>query len=342
MTNEMQFLRDARPVADGPSPALRAERRRELLAAIAPAARTGWLRRRRLVGVLAAATILFAAVFVASSSRSGGGEAWAASVVRVAAASPRLLVDGAGWKVMRADEFSAEIGEMTFGDGRRELDLHWQPVREQGGTVKDRATSADLDTTATVLGAEARVFRYAGTDDYTALWVSGRHGIELRGRAPDLNAFKALLGSLRQVDVDTWLTAMPASVVRPSSRAAVVRRMLTDIPLPPGFDSAGLEQGDAVSDRYQLGAKVVGAVTCAWMERWVAAKHEGDATAAAAAVDALSTSRNWVVLHEMDDEGAYPEVLWEHVDAIAGDGTIMGGKPLKVEEEFRDAFGCPH
>jgi hypothetical protein len=340
MTDEIQLLRERRPFAHGPLPELRDEQRRELLEAITRAQAPKRFRGRRLVSLLAAATTLVAAIFVASSMRSDGEEAWAASVIRIAQGAPRLLVDAPGWKVTRADEFSAEIGEMTFGNGRRVAELHWQPVRDQADTVKDRATSADLDTTASVLGAEARLFRYVGTDDFTALWISGRHGLEFRGRAPSVEAFKSTLTSLRQVDVDTWLTAMPANVVRPSSRAEVVQRMLEDIPLPPGFDSASLEDGAAVRDRYQLGATVVSAVTCAWIERWVAAKRDGDTTAAASAVAALQTSRNWTVLHEMDDEGAYPEVLEQHVDALAGSGTIMGGKPLKVEESWRNAFGC--
>jgi hypothetical protein len=340
MTDEIQLLRERRPYAHGALPELRDEQRRELLEAIGRAQSPRRLGGRRLVSALAAATTLVAAIFVASGMRSEGEEAWAASVIRVAESAPRLLVDAPGWKVTRADEFSAEIGEMTFGNGRREAELHWQPVRHQADTVEDRAHSADLDTTASVLGAEARLFRYAGTDDYTALWVSGRHGLEFRGRAPSVAAFKSTLASLRQVDVDTWLTAMPASVVRPSNRAEVVQGMLADIPVPPGFDSASLEDGAAVRDRYQLGATVVSAVTCAWVDRWVAAKRDGDTTAAATAVAALQTSRDWKVLHEMDDEGAYPEVLQQHVDALAGDGTIIGGKPLKVEESWRNAFGC--
>ena len=42
----------------------------------------------------------------------------------------------------------------------------------------------------------------------------------------------------------------------------------------------------------------------------------------------------------MEREGAYGEVLFQHVDAVAGDGTIMGGKTLTVERSYKDALGC--
>jgi hypothetical protein len=85
---------------------------------------------------------------------------------------------------------------------------------------------------------------------------------------------------------------------------------------------------------------VVGAVSCTWIEQWVAARRGGDASAAAEAVTAMAGSRDWAVLREMAPEGAYPSVVQEYADAIAGDGTVLGGKRLTVEESYRSAFGC--
>lgn len=42
----------------------------------------------------------------------------------------------------------------------------------------------------------------------------------------------------------------------------------------------------------------------------------------------------------MNTEGAYPAVLWQYADAVAGDGTVMGGKVLTVEESYKAAL-CP-
>ena len=42
----------------------------------------------------------------------------------------------------------------------------------------------------------------------------------------------------------------------------------------------------------------------------------------------------------MEREGAYGEVLFQYVDAIASGGTVIGGKPLTVEGSYKDALGC--
>jgi hypothetical protein len=229
---------------------------------------------------------------------------------------------------------------MTFSDGTRQVELRWQPAGDYQSTVMDRKHSSDLQTTTAVMGAEARVYRYEGTTDFTALWVAGDHAVELRGLAADLAAFEEILGSLRTVDVDAWLSAMPASVVNPSSRPQVVRAMLADIPVPPGFDRAALERGTSVRDRYQLGAAVAGAVACAWIDRWVTAKEAGDGSGIRQAVGAMATSRDWSVLHEMNAQGDYPEVLWDYADAIARGGTVPGGKNAPIQEAAAGALGC--
>jgi hypothetical protein len=46
------------------------------------------------------------------------------------------------------------------------------------------------------------------------------------------------------------------------------------------------------------------------------------------------------VLQEMDDEGDYPEVVWEYADALATNASVSGGKPLTVEESYASALGC--
>ena len=138
---------------------------------------------------------------------------------------------------------------------------------------RDRAKSSSRVVQRTVLGRPAQIAQYSGTTDFTAIWPD-RDGrvLEFRAVTADLAAFEALLASLRRVDVDAWLSAMPASVVKSADRAAVVREMLAGIPLPPAFDVSSIESAPTVSERYQLGAKVAGAVACAWFERWSSAR----------------------------------------------------------------------
>ena len=239
--------------------------------------------------------------------------------------------------------FSAEVGELTLSDGTSEADLHWRTAAEHEGYVDDRAHSSDAPSDVEVLGQDGVLFRYSGTDDYTALWVDGAHSLELRMIAPSEDAFRAVLGSLERVSVDDWLDAMPPSVVKPGDRATAVAEMLQGLPLPTGFDQGVLDRIDSgVSDRYQLGARVAGAVACAWIDQWVAADATGDATAKAEAAEAIGTARTWPILLEMEEAGDYPEVIWEYADDInLRDGSgLYENEPMR-DGGYREGLGCP-
>jgi hypothetical protein len=297
------------------------------------------LPSRRLLAGLAVAA-LAAVGLVALTGRDPGpsGTAWAAPLVHLAESSPLLLLDRPGWSVTRADETDEVEGEMTFMQGAsHRADLHWRrgPLEQW---QRDRAKEGSQVVHRTVLGHRAQLSQYAGSTDFTAIWPEGSRVLEFRAVTADLAAFEQLLGSLKRVDVDTWLSALPASVVKSANRAVVVTQMLADIPVPPGFDAASLESEPTVSDRYQLGAKVTGAVACEWIARWDAARKRGDTAAARAALDAMQTSHRWKVLDEMRKDGAWPEVLVGYADAMRGDGRGLTGASLAAEVRF--GLGC--
>ena len=311
-----------------------------------PPRRTRWAGSRLAVRTAAVAVLGAAAIAGASVGMGklgdGAPPAWAAELVRVAEASPRILVGAEGWALVRADEFTEGEGETTFARGDDRADLRWNPDGDHGRLVEDRRASADLDTTAPVLGQTAVVIRYTDSNAHVAMWRQGGSSLEFRDDDTTLEAFTALLASLRVASVDQWLGAMPESVVRPDARAAAVEEMLAGIPIPPGFDLAALRAGDGlVRDRYQLGARVSGAVACAWIGKWVAAREAGDTAGVQAAVAAMATAREWPVLREMDAEGAYPEVLWELAAAMPSNGTVPGGRPMTIAESYEAALGCP-
>jgi hypothetical protein len=342
MRDEIELLRDARPHTLGPSQEVVSAAREALLADIESARRPRW-RRRRLFGIAAPAVAAAVAAIVVGITLSGrsDGQAWAAALVRVAEAAPRLLVDEPGWEVTRADELSVDYGEMTLANDGQRLDLKWLPAGQYDHAVATRVAEMDDLGTAPAANVEARVFRYPGTNDYVAVWLQGDYTVEARGLAPDADAFRATLASLHEVGVDTWLSAMPESVVVPARQAEVINEMLAGIPLPPGFDSTAIRATDAVRDRYQLGAQVSGAVACTWIERWVAARRAGDEAGEREAVDAMATAPTWPVLQEMDADGDYPEVLWQLATAMKTNGSVPAGKPMTVEEAYRPALGCP-
>lgn len=102
--------------------------------------------------------------------------------------------------------------------------------------------------------------------------------------------------------------------------------MLADVPLPPGFDAATALKGLGTNDAYQFGAQVTGRVGCAWIAEWERARRVGDDAAAQRAADALLSSHDWKVLHDMNDEGDWPEVFWSIADQVAAGNPPVGYK----------------
>jgi hypothetical protein len=311
---------------------------RNTIAHTATVTATATQPRRRYLrpAVLAAAAVVVTAVALGITliRPSTSESAYGAELVRFAENSPRLLVGVDGWRVTRADEEDERTGEMSFNAGTQSLDIFWVG----GATSKD---SDKFDMTpagyAEIDGSRAYVGYYGTGDDkeFEAIWSVDDQALDARGAFPTKADFLAVATTLHRVDVDTWLSALPASVIDPASRAATVERMLADVPQPAGFDLSDLTISAQVSDRYQLGAKVIGAVSCAWIHQWA----HGTAAERQAASEAMATSRQWAILNEMQADGDYPKVVWEIADA-------MNGKPLKItpgqtlEEWSQPALGC--
>lgn len=223
-----------------------------------------------LAGALVA---LIAAVLLLTGAFSGAGShpTYAAAAVKVAEANPRLLVTAPGWKVTDANEFEIGNGEMTFADGTRKLSLTWYPARLYRSYLRDRASVSE-PRSSRLLGHAATTVDYGRGEYATMLSPFGAVFVELRGRLGGRSAYRSVLASLRPVDVDTWLGAMPPSVVAPEAQPRTVRRMLRGIPLPPNFHPIGLTGESTVLDHYSLGVKVADAVACGWVEAWLAAR----------------------------------------------------------------------
>jgi hypothetical protein len=323
-------------------------------------------RRRVLtrVGVALAATAVLLVVLVSTrgdSGDGGSGTAWAAEQIRFAEASPLVLLDAPGWWVEYANEESDREGELQFRlgpprppqdltivDGEsaapipadtRSATLHWR-----GGEIRswleDRAASAVLTATAPVLGTTARVYQYEGGTpghrDITALFRYDGRVLEFRAGAADIDAFKSLLAKLARVDTDTWLSAMPASVVKPQDRETAVKQMLQGVTVPPDFDPDDIEGPALTKDRYQLGAAVAGTVACQWFKRWSDARQARDRAKERQAVEAMATAKRWPVLKEMADEGGYPDVLLEFAAAMPSGEWY--GRPLAGD--VNSGLGC--
>lgn len=258
---------------------------------------------------------------VAPSSSEGD-----AVTSRNEAGAPLVLITEQGWRVTYVDQYGADEGEMAFENESHEMDFYWRPADSHDSYVQDRRADAERSWETEVLGHEAVLIKYQGATDFTALWLDGDLSMELRGVFPDVDHYRAIAAALEPVDEETWLAAMPESVVPPSERAATVEEMLADIPVHPDVDVEELKSGQSVSDRYQLGAQVTHTVVCAWIGQWLDARADDKERPAREAMDAITSARDWSILIEMKDQGGWSGFLWEYADALAS------GQEDRVEE----------
>ena len=328
--------------------------------------------RRTLVPTAAAcvvatvASVLGLARFT-DRDREPAARVWAAELVALAESTPLLLLDDPAWRVDRVDDRSDDTGgEMSFTDGADEFELFWLTETPDVVTDDGRVAEGEFDTPS----GEAEVFSVPNTavptapgdtagaqlpptavttpagpaikpQRFVAVWELEGWTIEVRSTVESLDAFTGLLGKLRVVDTDTWLRALPASVIAAADASSAVAAALEGVPLPDGFDPASIDVGGEARDEYQLLAAVATSVACAWMDQWFEAAESGDASAADEAADALATSRRWPALLDIADDGAMADVVWELADAVnGGPGIATGGGPMPPTRELLAGYGC--
>jgi hypothetical protein len=218
--------------------------------------------------------------------------------------------------------FTKEKGTIAFTNGDRELEMDWYPADQYDGYYKDRLGVSAPDP-ARMAGQDGALFTYSRSDFAIMAKPDGGSFVELRTGGRWTRAeFLAVVADIEKVDVDTWLAALPPEVVKPDGARDAVASMLADIPRPPGFDAAKLEDLGP-SDRYQLGAEVTQAVTCGWFDEWQRATTAGDNAAETRAVEALQSSHHWKILGEMNARGDMPEVIWSVADRVAAGHTSV-------------------
>ncbi len=269
--------------------------------------------------VVALIVVALISLLPADSSGPKGASEFAAAAVRVAEASPRLLVTAPGWSVDNADQFAPHRGETTFVNGDSRIKVSWGPSSEYDGVLRDARTDGSQASLGDLLGDGAETFQYpaANQPSFSTL-IPPTHGsyANVRADGMSLTDYENVLASVTPVGVDEWLAAMPRSVVQPTQNAATVAEMLKGVPQPPGFDPADYGQDQRVLSRYQLGARVTGGIFCGWLDRWTAATEAGNAKEARQAVVALQGSNEWPVFKEMSLTGDYPKVARSYAEAI--------------------------
>jgi hypothetical protein len=306
-------------------------RRRLLTAVAAAAALTAVLAVPALLRHQSGAKQALPSPSASGSSAPADPATWRALVLKAAEQNPRLLIDEPGWKVKYVYGFVDEHGEITFRNGNREMEMDWYPAGEYQGYYVDR-----LDVSAPepggIKGWAGDVFTYSKSDFALMLKPRDDVFVELRtGGSWTRGAFDRVLTHIKQVDVPSWLAAMPPEIVTPERADQAVTKVLAGVPLPPRFDSGSLG-ALGTNDQYQFGAQVIARVGCGWFDEWTRARKAGDVPAEQRAASALRGSHDWAVLKRMDADGDYPEVFWDFADKVAAGKTPIG---------YREGLGCP-
>jgi hypothetical protein len=305
----------------------------ELPLELPPAERPAPFQRRRRVLIGVAAAVAFAAAIAGPTiAFRGGDDVKVVPGNETPAGSSdksRVLLDDPAWKITHVDEDTPINGEIQFSNGKLQLEVRWVEADSYKDLYADRMDVSKPEPFP-LFGAEGAQFTYGPTDFAVILPPQGKTALEIRGGVGDKAAFAALTTKLRQVSVEQWEAAMPASVVTPDRAAERAKQMLADVPLPAGYDAAQVPTS-GTNDEYQYGAAVIGNVTCVWLKEYQSARKASDEAGMATVDKALKTSRSWKTLQSMNAEGDYPEVVWEFADLVA---------QRKAVDDYPMSLGC--
>ena len=124
-----------------------------------------------------------------------------------------------------------------------------------------------------------------------------------------------LVAGTTTIDRGTWNSNLAGDIVAPDQRQATAEALLAGIDLPSGVDITRFA-GSASESRYQFIAEVSGTLLCSWIDEWQTAQAAGDTTREQLAANAIASSHDWTMLHEIVGQGAWPQVLWSHADSL--------------------------
>jgi hypothetical protein len=290
-------------------------------------------RRTRIAIAGGLALVLLAVVALAGILRSEDDlSAYAAEAIEVAEANRRLLVMEPGWAVNYAQWNETESGDVGFIDGDSletspgMVELSWYSDVERSRYVdySERKDTFPVEIDGQDVYAQIRSGPNAGAVSFaTALPPEdGAITVITGGMEGDVDDVIAVLESIEPVDTETWLEAMPDSVVQPSDQSSEIDRLLEGVPLPDGFDRSALDLPQLPQDSYQLTAHVMYGAYCGWLDAWWKADQAGDSAAADEAIDELEASTQWPAVVAQKDTGALDDDFRMYANTVAaGDAS---------------------
>jgi hypothetical protein len=252
--------------------------------------------------------------------------------LKAAEQNPRLLIGESGWKVATVYGFAANTGTVVLTKGSLHLEMNWYPGDQYDSYYQDRSTEVSPPSAVRIGDWPGSLFKYSATR--FAVMLRPRDGVFVEfGTASNgwtRAEFDRVRALIRQVDVTTWLDAMPPEIVTPPKADQAAAKVLADIPLPPGFDAGSLADL-GTNDQYQFGVQVTGRVGCAWIAEWKRADQAGDQAAKSKAAAALRSSHNWKALKQIAPQGGWSSIFWD-----VADQTAAG----QVPQGYESTLGC--
>lgn len=246
-------------------------------------------------------------------------------------AVPRVVVPAWTTTFFEATPTYTEY-QLTNGDRRLQISFY-------GPDDYDGRVGGDTRSPIEVRGASGSLLDY-GEGRFRADWREGGRTWEADGGPfPDRDAFLTVVASITvSEDVAAWEATLPAGTISSTARADAVTALLSDVPIPDGFDVAALQAGPP-SMRYYLATDVLGAVACRWMDIWA---NQPGSPAAEQAKAALATTHQWHGLNDIAADGGYSSVLWQYADAMAtGDpSSASSDDKSNLAQSYVSALGC--
>jgi hypothetical protein len=126
------------------------------------------------------------------------------------------------WKDSRRSKLvwrNGKLGVSAYAPYYKKRVTFYEPGHAFKTTIAGLGTVAYVDPDA----ENPRLQGGPGNRSMVAFWTEGSNLLELRASVPDLAAFEERLGWLTKVDSQTWLDAMPASVVKAADHKTAVR-----------------------------------------------------------------------------------------------------------------------
>lgn len=309
--------------------------------------------RRLAAGFAVVTATAFALIGLSLLADSGSdGNAWAAEDIEFAKRTPQLLLAAPGWNVTYVDQYGPgnTSGELEYELRGSSLTagVFWTPASLYKGFVRDRAHDAHETRGKTGDGNRARVFysynkNFGGpnTTSYSAVWLADRasHRFEVAlGGSPSRAQrarFRTLLRKVKAVRSDTWLRAMPASVLLPSELPAASKRILADVPKPDGFSTDAVLGNLSVSTEDQLRFRLISAVECVWIGDWLTARRKGDQERMQSIVTQLSGYKTWRYRPPSSPDSTYIPAL-----SNGGKMDLDHGLTRDVSRDYKAGLGC--